>query len=463
MRHLPCAVGVLTVALGTSDAVPEVMAMTAQVESSVPDAVASAGVDDAVNILLPAIAGGDPHDKPGAQLGPRSSAELLPEANDLTRDWFGGAPPWEWSRLTGDWAGARTWLEEHGVTIEGSFTIEWADAISGGIGRKWIHRNYFDINAAFDTEKLVGWQGGKFYVEVASSYTQDGGVFVPVTQWTSNIEVAEDTFQIANLWYEQRLFDTKLRLKAGKIDASTEFGFLDATDGFLNLSALLPPTVASVPWYPYSGLGGVAYFYPCDNFYVGGGAFDATDVVAGFVREDSFDEVWIVGETGITWNALGGVHDGRASFGGWWDSRELDRFDGNGQSTSWGLYAVAQQRLWRPDDSTSQDERGVWLFGQLGYADPDVGAITGSYAGGVALHGTFPGRDVDQTGFYISSAHFAGGSGMTSNETVFELFYGLQLTPAVKFTPNIQFIVHPNGDDAATNPIVFTMRIELSF
>ncbi|MFO0828162.1 MAG: carbohydrate porin [Phycisphaerales bacterium] len=431
----------------------------------VPENIASAPTTDVFDLIAPVVSGGVPQTVPGTQLGPRSRAEeeAPPEVTE-PGEWFGGLSYWEWKRLTGDWAGARTWLEEHGVTIESSFTIEWGDAISGGVGHKWVTRNYFDFNATFDTEKLFEWKGGTFYVDVASSNTPYDDAFVPVVQLTSNLEIDGNTFQIANLWYEQKLFDDLLRMKFGKIDASLEFGYLEAAQGFLNVSALLPTTMYTIPWYPYSGLGGLAFLYPCDSFYIGGGAFDANDQPAQFLHDDPFNQVWAVGETGLTWKQIGSLRDGRVSVGGWWDSRELDRFDGAGVESPWGVYAVGQQRLWVPDESAdASDERGLWIFGQWGYANEDVSALSMNYGGGISLHGTLPSRDLDVTGFYVSSVQFPSGSGASGNETALEAFYRLAITPAVAFTPDLQYVVNPSGDRNNDDALVLTLRLEMSF
>ncbi len=427
------------------------------------DGVAGAPTDDAVELLVPVATSGVPRGTPGAEFGPRTS-EPEPVPVEVGREWFGGLPWWQWSRMTGDWAGGRTWLEEHGITFEGSFTIEWADAISGGISRKWVDRNYLDLNVTFDTEKLFGLQGGTFYVEVASSDSTEGLNFVPGLMLTSNIEIEGSTFQVANMWYEQKFLDGALRAKFGKLDATTEFGYLDSSEGFLNLATLYPVTMTPVPTYPYSGLGGVLFAYPCENFYIGGGAFDASFVDDQFIRDDSFDDVWTAGETGITWDALGPVRNGRVAFGGWWDSREMARFDGNGNETTYGLYAVAEQRLWGPSDD-KDDDHGFSIFGQWNYSNPEVNPAQIQYGLGLALHGTFPGRDDDRTGIYVGSLVYSAASdpAVDSNETAIELFYRAQVLPSLAITPDIQFILNPTDVSGQNDAIVFTLRAEMTF
>jgi porin len=427
------------------------------------------GVDDAVEVIGPATAGAVPPELPGQKLGPRTvepAAEATPAGE---REWFGGLPPWEWSRLTGDWAGARTWLEEHGLTIEGSFTIEWADAISGGLSRKWVSRNIFDLNATFDTDKLFGWKGGTFYVDVASSDSTEGGTFVPGTQWTSTIEIGGDTFQLANVWYQQELFDGAFRAKFGKIDPTTEFGYSNATAGYMNLGSLYPMTFLTVPTYPYSSLGGVAYVYPCENFYVGAGVFDANFTWDQFVPDDQFDDVWAAGEAGLTFKTMGPFCDVRFAFGGRYDSSDFTHFDTGAIESAYGLYGLAEGRICSGDCTCSADDAsddcGLWLFGQWSYADPSVIEPQLHYGGGLALHGVCAGREADKLGLYVGRMHYSGSPsvGIQGQETAIELFYAFQVTPSVTFTPDIQFLLDPGGDESVTDPIVFSMRLELDF
>lgn len=423
------------------------------------------GVDEAIDVIAPAATGAIPPDFPGQKPGPKTNEPDGTAAAASPREWFGESPWWEWSRATGDWAGARTWLEEHGLTVAGSFTIEWADAISGGLSRKWVSRNIFDINATLDIEKMGGWQGGTFYVDVASSDPTEGGTFVPGTQWTSTIEIAGDTFQVANIWYQQELFDGAIRAKVGKIDPTTEFGYSTASAGFLNLGTLYPMTFTSVPTYPYSSLGGVVYAYPCENFYIGGGVFDSNFLWDQFIPDDQFDDVWAVGETGLTFDQLGPLCDVRFAFGGWYDSADFARHDGNGTESAFGLYGLAEGRVCIGDCTCGAGEGadadcGLWIFGQWSYADPAVFETQLHYGGGAALHGTFPGRTDDKVGVYVGHVDYATATGQ---ETAIELFYAVKVTPSVTFTPDIQFLLDPGGNETITDPIVFSMRLQVSF
>jgi porin len=82
---------------------------------------------------------------------------------------------------------------------------------------------------------------------------------------------------------------------------------------------------------------------------------------------------------------------------------------------------------------------------------------------GLLQKGTFAGRDKDTIGFVINQQSFsdlamermraarvaAGGSpDIHRNEYMMELAYGAQIGPAVRISPNIQYILHPDQTGA---------------
>jgi len=82
---------------------------------------------------------------------------------------------------------------------------------------------------------------------------------------------------------------------------------------------------------------------------------------------------------------------------------------------------------------------------------------------GLLQTGTFKSRDKDTLGFVINQQSFsdlalarmnaarvfAGGkSGVHRHEYMMELAYGAQLGPAVRISPNLQYILHPDQTGA---------------
>jgi porin len=420
-----------------------------------------------------------PVDLPGHDEGPRSR-EAKPEEPAPTPEESaaeGSKPWWEWDKATGNWWGLRDKLSEGGLDIAGSYTMDWSHVFSGGAETNSTYRHILDFNAKLDLGKVVSLEGGSLYIDFYSisnqSVGEDAGSFLS----PSDMDIGDGRDQIAELWYEQWLFDRVLRVKVGKIEANSEFAFPDSDLAFINTAAWVSPTVQGFATYPDPATGVVLFVYPTDFLYFGAGLFDGathdgintgTRGPATFFSDSKSDSWSILGEAGATWKELGFLRDGRIGLGGWGHTGDFDRFDGGVEDGTAGFYAVAQSYLWKPDAAAEgeDDARGVEVLFQYGWADEDIAEATNHFGAGVQWHGPLPGRDADITGAYISYTDLSDepGAGFDGDETTLEFFYQVQVTPFVTVKPDLQWIIDPSGggggiDDA----VVGTLRVEVSF
>src|SRR5277367_6829055 len=67
-----------------------------------------------------------------------------------------------WTRpaLTGDWGGARTALENKGVTFNFDVTQVYQGVVNGGLDKSWEYGGRDDLTANLDTQKMGLWPGG---------------------------------------------------------------------------------------------------------------------------------------------------------------------------------------------------------------------------------------------------------------------------------------------------------------
>ncbi|MCA9298894.1 MAG: carbohydrate porin, partial [Phycisphaerales bacterium] len=222
------------------------------------------------------------------------------------------ATPWfQWERATGDWGGARTRLENAGVTIEASLIAEWYAVLDGGVDEDSSVRAMLDINATFDLETLVGLEGGEVFIDLywldGNSLSEDAGDF----QGASNIE-ADDRYEVAELWYQQYFFDDRFRLKVGKIEGNAEFGFVDAAGEFVNSSAGFSPTFLALPTFPDPSTGIVIGWSPVEQFSLTAGFMDGASTIDGvrtgtqgpatFFSDDRSDDYVWMGEANLMWD-----------------------------------------------------------------------------------------------------------------------------------------------------------------
>lgn len=450
-------------------------------------AVALLSVSAAGQDLGGALLADVPIDLPGHETAPRgkpaapvdqptdaAAAEPAVAAPDeaADREWLGHAPWWSWSRATGDWGGARTRLESWGLSLAGSYTLDWSSVWDGGVRRSASTLSVLDINATLDLAQAVGWQGATVFVDFYSTDGRGSGGNVGDFQGFSNAETDDNVDQIAELWFEQVLADGAVRLKLGKVEANAEFAFLDSAGEFINSSAGFTPTIVGFPSYPDPATAIVLQVSPWERVYGSVGLFDGATAVDGirtggrgpdtFFSDDRSDDWFIIGEVGVGWEA-GSGRTGRIAGGVWRHTGEFETFGGELDDGTQGAYVVAEQRVWARDGEDAESDRGLYVFGQLGFADADVSEAEAHAGGGVSLLGTFEGRADDAAGVYVSWVDLSEPAGFSEDETAVEVFYRLQLTPWVSVKPDLQVIANPGGDRSLDTALVGTLRLEVVF
>lgn len=380
---------------------------------------------------------------------------------------------WEWDRATGNWWGARPALEKFGITISGSYTLNFSSVVSGGRRRESSYMHLLDANINADLEKLVGLNGATifadFYSIAGDGTSEDAGDFQGVNDLESgNVD------QLAELWYEQTLFDGFLRFKVGKVDACTEFAFIDAISEFSNSSAAQTPTIFVMPTYPDPATSVNVFVYPTEHLYAGVGVYDGATMdgintggrgPATFFSDKHSDRWFFIGEMGVGWDSLGPLGAGHVTVGGWGHTGEFDRFDGGTSNGTQGIYAHIESMLWKrlPDDP--DDEQGLNAFIQFGHASDDVSEVGTQLGFGISLLGTFDGRPDDATGVYVSWVDLSdkSGAGFDEDETVIEWFYKVQVTPFVSIRPDVQVVFNPSGRSDLDTAVVLMLRMTVEF
>ncbi|GIW80911.1 MAG: hypothetical protein KatS3mg105_2718 [Gemmatales bacterium] len=209
----------------------------------------SAGQESAESLppLIPAAYyPGDRHEHPN-----RPNVQVPQDARPATADNVDTERPFlDWQHATDDWFGLRPLLDDSGVVFDASLTYEMSRSLQGGTQtQRGIARHLFDLNLTLDAERLVGWNGATFFADFQTFGGPNDIVIVEDFQGFSNIAAVGRT-QLSQLWYEQRFWSDSVRLKLGKIDANSEFAFVDYASEFLNSSMGFSPTIFVMPSYP---------------------------------------------------------------------------------------------------------------------------------------------------------------------------------------------------------------------
>lgn len=396
-----------------------------------------------------------------------------PTEHQAPREWLGGAPPWQWQHATGDWFGLRNTLESSGIEIAGGYTADYTAPWSGNVSRRTSYPSLLDINVAFDLETLIGLPRTIAYVDayrIGGDNPSDPSR-VGDFQYFSNLANPTPVQQVAEVWLETWLCD-QLRCKVGKVDFNSEFAFHEIGAAFINSSAAIAPTILYYPTYPNPATSVNAFWVPNDRSYLGVGVYDGANAYGvqtgrlgprGFVSNDDGNAYFLAVEGGIGWTGQDRWGSGRVSVGAFHHTATFQRFDGGLDRGSEGLWANFEQRVWR-ENPTENDNQGVGCFASYGVADQQVSYCRRSLAGGIEWTGALPGRDYDILGFGAFFADLSNitGAGTPQDELELELFYKVQLTPAVSLTPDLQWISNAGGQDV-DDILVALLRFDVTF
>jgi carbohydrate-selective porin OprB len=133
------------------------------------------------------------------------------------------------------------------------------------------------------------------------------------------------------------------------------------------------------------------------------------------------------------------------------------------EDSTWFAAADAWQYLWveggssQPVDINNgrQDLQGVGVFSRVQFADKDTNPVDYILSAGVSAKGLIPGRDNDSMGLGYSYSklqlgRFLTAIGIEDTSTAVELFYNIELTPAVHLNLDAQLTnsALPNIDTA---------------
>lgn len=360
--------------------------------------------------------------------------------------------------------------EPEGVEVNGSWIGEYNTVLSGGIDQQGGVRHLLTIDATIDLESLLGLERTTVFAQLlhAEPGTGGGSADAGDLQVFSNIEIDRSFTAIHELWIEHEIETANLRIKAGKVDANSEFAAVDMLAGFSNSSAGFSPTIFALPSYPDPAFSLNAFWSPSDSLTLKYGFYDgalgADGVLTGsrgpgsFFGDDRSNDWFHIAQADLRW----GQHNGGGlSLGAWYHTGTFDRFDGApGQSTG-GLFATAHQTLWRDTGSDRTIELGL----QYAWSDPEISEIEHHAGIGLVAHAPIPSRSNDEAGLYLSWIDLSDepGAGFARNETAIDLYYAIALHPNATLRPEVQYILNPSGDPMLDDALVLGVRLELSF
>ena len=207
------------------------------------------------------------------------TAPAIPaRADDDVKDWLAG------DYATGDWGGARTQLEELGITPEMAYTTDLMAVRNGnaGSGDGWAYAGRVDASLTFDLEKLAGLSGLTFYVSGAWSSGDDlsdnqvGNLF-PVQQIFTG-----EAVRLSQLYLQQEIPYAGLSLKAGRLTTEEDFLASDIYTNYVNggingTPTNVPGSNAGFTTAPFAQWGAVVAAEPEDGLRLAVGVYNGDE------------------------------------------------------------------------------------------------------------------------------------------------------------------------------------------
>lgn len=382
-------------------------------------------------------------------------------------------------RLTGDWSGKRTSLEESGYKFFAYYSGISNSNVSGGNYSDSSYSGDLFIGMEIDLEKTIGWENTKF---VLSGIDRAGRSIDKAVggQYSVMQNVGGQNAFLYNVTLEKTFLDDKLSVKLGRMTATDDFvgspyyGFSvnNAVNGQIR-AALFDGVMTS---YPFPVWGGRVKYQPSEEFYAMFGLFQVSPDM--FDRNAQGVDFQFEGDDGISiftqvnWNPK--FNDRPAHFFAGTNVSlfyQMPEFNSTGTREEFvRFYGHADYQVFA---ETPGSEEGLVLFATLGYSPfQDAAIIPVQSTFGANYTGLFPGREKDNTVFFATYGNFsndyadqqsAAGLGSPEYEMVLEIGHRFQVTPSTYFQPDIQYIVHPGGTGNIDNALVVGLQFGTSF
>jgi porin len=391
----------------------------------------------------------------------------------------------------GDLGGARTRWEEAGFSFSLTYIGEVLGNASGGVRRGTIYEGRLDAQFDLDLDKALGWSGATIHTNFYQIHgTGLSRYYLANLLVASGIEALPST-RLYELWFEQKLLEGKLAVRAGQLAADTEFLvsqyaglFVNSTFGWPGITAANLPSGG--PAYPLATPGIRLKMQPTDDVAILLGLFNGDPAPEGpgdpqrrnrtGTSFELDDPPLFIGEAQASYNQGKGASGlpGTVKLGAWHhfgrfsdQSRDVlgaSLADPNGSGLAArlrgndGVYAVLDQLVYR---FAGDGDQGIGLFARASASPSDRNLISFYADGGVTFKGLLPSRPDDTFGISVGYAQisesvrrldrenvlFSGeAQPIRSSEAVLEVTYQAQIVPGWTVQPDFQYVFRPGGN-----------------
>jgi len=462
-----------------------------------------------VLVLLPLWAPlGRAQQQPGQSTGGPATLELPPFDTAATYPSL-NSQPFGTEHLLGDWGGARTWLEDHGIDIGLNYFSETAAIVAGGQRQGIDYTSQIGLSVDLDGEKLLGLPGFALH----SVIVQRNGRSSSADFLDDDLDAVQEIFggggdvaaHLVYLYGEQLLDNGRVDIAAGRLPVGTYFASSPLYCDFMNVIFCGNPHPLPVypgePDWPAATWGGQARVFVVPTVYVMGGLFQVNPNFGG-----NSGWAWFLhGTTGLSvpleigWtpsfgpnHLLGhyklGFDEDTSTYSDLYVSTNGEPIAATGlpgqpHSGRRMFYVLVDQMLVRTGQG---DTDGLIAYGGWVHADYDISPLENQVFGGVVSTASFIGRPQDTLGFAASWFQVSGALtatqqleqtlgepltggglgtpvGVQSHEEELEAMYTARVYRGVAIMPDIQYIINPDGTSRTRNALSLGLQVSVTF
>jgi porin len=405
---------------------------------------------------------------------------------------------------TGRWGGFRDRLERSGVTISSNYIMDVNGNPTGGNNQTATYSSALYFAGALDFEKIASIKGLAFKVSNYLFSGQNLSADIGNLYWAQEV-YANGNYYLGELDLSLSVLDDTFVFEIGRLFAGDIFGVPPIAQYYLTsalngrLGAI--PSDVFFPHYNIAAWGVRATYQPNKEWYFVTGLYNADPSVSKTTNHGAnfnfdMDQGYLaVGQ--LTYkhgqNKEDGALPGSTSFGTYYES---SKFSDLSSSKVWrgnyGFYWMLDQMIYKgewpeyegPSHTSSSStlaqrhrkpcpqqtavplDRPKGLTAWTGVTlAPNIHINSQVYeiATGLVYQGLPPGRNRDVTALCFVVGHFSEELPGQSDEMILEFNHRFQLGPWWYITPDIQYIINPNGQSDIDNALVLGFEASFNF
>jgi porin len=378
--------------------------------------------------------------------------------------------------LTGSWNGVRDELQALGITPTLSYTTQLLTDPGGQGGQQYAYAGTVALSITWDFGKLFGVSGLSFHISGSQSSGTNlsadiGNLFTVASAYSGH------GLNLDEIYLQQQGLNQHLTLAIGRLAPANTFATLPVYGNYVNAGINSYPGSIGANEKPFTSSpvgvewGAQGLYYVRPDIQVGVGVYTTNAIAAtGGQHGLNFDfqpsnGVLTVGQINYLYNQAANATGmpGQYSLGAYYDSSKFPSLTGSySVFDNYGLYAMAQQMVYRPGGPGSQ--QGLTLWATVTYAPKqEVNQIPWFLGGGASYQGLLPGRPQDTASLGVIYGVLSKCVPNTSAETVLEINYQIALTRWLTFMPDFQYVFQPSGSSAITNSAVAGFQAVVTF